>query len=200
MGTRSNNRQFLFRRIAWRIQALAEGGLSERARRRTLEIANDADIRVRAPNKKALDPETFLKVTARLPKPHDSRLPPPGAWFERNYRGQRIAIRIAGETGSDTGLRFERIKSLEEAIRATERRLDEIARELARLEHEPLDVDHLRRTIREFDDVWATLTVREQEQMVKLLVSKVVYDGVTGKVTISFRSAGAKELCQGKNE
>jgi len=92
--TRSNNRQFLFRRIAWRIQALAEGGLSERARRRALEIANDADIRVRAPNKKALDPEAFLKVTARLPKPHDSRLPPPGAWLERNYRGQRIAIKV----------------------------------------------------------------------------------------------------------
>jgi hypothetical protein len=92
--TRSNNRQFLFRRIAWRIQALAEGGLSERARRRALELANDADIRVRAPNKKALDPEVFLKVTARLPKPHDSRLPPPGAWLERNYRGQRIAIKV----------------------------------------------------------------------------------------------------------
>ena len=30
--TRSNNKQFLYRRIAWRIQAVAEGGLSERAR------------------------------------------------------------------------------------------------------------------------------------------------------------------------
>ena len=47
--TRSNHRQFLFRRIAWRIPALAEGGLSERARRRALEIANDADLRIRAP-------------------------------------------------------------------------------------------------------------------------------------------------------
>ena len=28
--TRSNHKQFLFRRIAWRIQANAEGGLSER--------------------------------------------------------------------------------------------------------------------------------------------------------------------------
>jgi hypothetical protein len=37
--SRSNHRQFLFRRIAWRIQALAEGGLSERARRRALEIS-----------------------------------------------------------------------------------------------------------------------------------------------------------------
>ena len=43
--SRSYNRQFLFRRVAWRIQALAEGGLSERARRRALEIANDAERR-----------------------------------------------------------------------------------------------------------------------------------------------------------
>ncbi len=33
--SRSNHRQFLVRRIAWRLQALAEGDLSERARRRT---------------------------------------------------------------------------------------------------------------------------------------------------------------------
>jgi len=31
--TRSNHKQFLFRRIAWRIQVDAWGGLSERARR-----------------------------------------------------------------------------------------------------------------------------------------------------------------------
>jgi hypothetical protein len=36
--TRSHHKHFLFRRIAWRIQALAEGDLSERARRRALEI------------------------------------------------------------------------------------------------------------------------------------------------------------------
>jgi hypothetical protein len=38
--SRSNHKQFLFRRIAWRLQADAERGLSERARRRALEIAN----------------------------------------------------------------------------------------------------------------------------------------------------------------
>jgi len=47
--SRSGHRQYLFRRIAWQLQALAEGGLSERARRRALEIANDADLRIRAP-------------------------------------------------------------------------------------------------------------------------------------------------------
>src|SRR5713101_9189053 len=47
--SRSSNKQFLFRRIAWRLQARVEGGLSERARQRALEIANDADLRIRAP-------------------------------------------------------------------------------------------------------------------------------------------------------
>ena len=49
---RSNHKQFLFRRIAWRIQANAQGGLSERARRRALEIANDADLCLGAPKTK----------------------------------------------------------------------------------------------------------------------------------------------------
>ena len=32
--SKSSNKKFLFRRVAWRLQADAEGGLSERARRR----------------------------------------------------------------------------------------------------------------------------------------------------------------------
>jgi hypothetical protein len=43
--SRSGNKDYLYRRIAWRLQANAEGDLSERARRRVLEIANDADLR-----------------------------------------------------------------------------------------------------------------------------------------------------------
>lgn len=43
--SRSNHKQFLFRRTAWRIQANAWGGLSERARQRALEIADDAEAR-----------------------------------------------------------------------------------------------------------------------------------------------------------
>jgi hypothetical protein len=43
---RSRHRQYLIRRIAWRLQANAEGGLSERALRRAEELANDADVRL----------------------------------------------------------------------------------------------------------------------------------------------------------
>src|SRR5260370_24331324 len=47
--TPANNRTWLIKRIAWRLQALAEGGLSERARQRAAELANDADLRMNPP-------------------------------------------------------------------------------------------------------------------------------------------------------
>ena len=37
--TRCRNREHLFRRIAWRVQALAEGDLTERARERASQLA-----------------------------------------------------------------------------------------------------------------------------------------------------------------
>src|SRR5580700_9392000 len=47
--SRSSNKQYPFRRIAWRFQANAEGGLSERACHRAVQIADEADLRTREP-------------------------------------------------------------------------------------------------------------------------------------------------------
>lgn len=47
--SRSGNRQWLFRRCAWRLQALAEGDLSERAHTRAKQLARDVDFRLRPP-------------------------------------------------------------------------------------------------------------------------------------------------------
>ena len=46
--SRSNHKQFLFRRIAWRLQALAYGELSEQVRQQALALAQDADLRIKA--------------------------------------------------------------------------------------------------------------------------------------------------------
>jgi hypothetical protein len=103
--SRSNHKQFLFRRIAWRIQALAEGGLSERARRRALEIANDADLRIRAPKMTfgsdvTLDPR--LTVSRKVGAAVDPRLPPPGTYLEREYKGRRVIVKVL-----DKGFEYE---------------------------------------------------------------------------------------------
>src|SRR4051812_12959441 len=54
--SRSGNRQFLFKRIAWRIQSLAEGTLSERAHKRAEELAREADIRTTLPRQPRVVP------------------------------------------------------------------------------------------------------------------------------------------------
>jgi hypothetical protein len=46
--TPSHNKVWLVKRLAWRLQALAEGGLSERARRRAAELVQEADLRLSA--------------------------------------------------------------------------------------------------------------------------------------------------------
>ena len=84
--SRSLNRQFLFRRIAWRMQALAEGDLSERARRRALELADDADWKVR-PSR------TFRGFSIEEPS-RDRRLPEPGSILTREYKGRSIVVRV----------------------------------------------------------------------------------------------------------
>jgi hypothetical protein len=98
--TRSFHKEFLIRRIAWRIQANAEGGLPERARRRALEIANDADLRTRAPGPARPPAAPPAKnapgrvVTMRLDVPADARLPMPGTLLTREYRGRTIRVRV----------------------------------------------------------------------------------------------------------
>src|SRR4051794_20588363 len=44
--------QHLVRRIAWRLQVLAQGDLTECAERRAREIANDADLKIQVTNEK----------------------------------------------------------------------------------------------------------------------------------------------------
>ena len=87
--SRSLNRQFLFRRIAWRLQALAEGDLCERARRRALELADDADWKVR-PSR------TFRGFSIDEPR-RDHRLPEPGSILTREYKGTSIIVRVLDE-------------------------------------------------------------------------------------------------------
>ncbi len=102
--SRSNHKQFLFRRVAWRIQANAWGGLSERARLRALEIADDADLRIRAPKnflREGLD--ASRTVETRVDAASDPRLPLPGTMLVRQLPRQ-------GRRGEDPegGLRTRR--------------------------------------------------------------------------------------------
>jgi hypothetical protein len=88
------NRVWMLKRLAWRLQALAEGGLSERARRRAEELANDADLRLNAPKAKTAEDNAERTSIKPLPAPSDDRLPPPGTVLTRPYKGQTVQVQI----------------------------------------------------------------------------------------------------------
>src|SRR3979411_1261709 len=78
--TRVGNRPWLVRRIAWRLQALAEGALSDRPRQRAAEMANDADLRLLPPRTTDAPPTRVKAASTRVHQQQaDSRLPQPGS-------------------------------------------------------------------------------------------------------------------------
>src|SRR4051794_36651370 len=88
--TTASNKQWLIKRLAWRLQSQAQGGLSERARQRAAELANDGDLRMTPPRPKATAERT---VVATLPI-YGNRLPPPGSIITRAYKGQMVQVKV----------------------------------------------------------------------------------------------------------
>ena len=107
------------KRVAWRIQALAEGDLSARARRRAEEIANDADLRIRAPRQVNTTLEPERAVTTTVQSDRDPRLPMPGTVLKRKYKGQVIRALVL-DNGFEYGCEvFESLSALATHITGT---------------------------------------------------------------------------------
>jgi hypothetical protein len=92
-ATRNSNRVWLVKRIAWRLQALAEGDLSQRARQRAAQIANDADLRLTPPG-----PPRPVSPTSAPGR----RLPMAGAVLTRVYKGATLQVKVLAK-----GFEFE---------------------------------------------------------------------------------------------
>src|SRR5262245_40985450 len=90
----TRNQAWLRKRVAWRLQALAEGDLSERARRRAAELACDADVRMNPPALKAAAAPEEMTQTRVLRFQTDDRLPPPGTIITRKYKGDVLQVKV----------------------------------------------------------------------------------------------------------
>jgi hypothetical protein len=110
----SFNRAHLFRRIAWRLQAEAEGDLSERARQRASELANDSDLRLRAP-------ESFWREMERNgdAPDRDPRLPPVDTVLERLYQGQIIRVTVLASGFAYHGTQYGSLSAIAHRVTGT---------------------------------------------------------------------------------
>lgn len=119
--TTSGNRQWLFRRVAWRIQALAEGDLSERARRRAAELARDEDVRVRPPTERGFAAggcpgARLVTVTGRIASSGSDRVPAPGTVLRREYKGTEYEVTVLAEGFEYGGKVYRSLSAVATAI------------------------------------------------------------------------------------
>jgi hypothetical protein len=114
-ATQANNRSWLVKRLAWRLQALAEGDLSERARRRAEELACDADLRLNPP-RDAAAAATERTATEAAPLQQDARLPTPGTVLTRKYKGQDLQVQVLRDGFEYDGQVYRSLSAVAKAI------------------------------------------------------------------------------------
>ena len=115
-----SHKAWLVKRIAWRLQALAHGDLSERARQRALELANDADLRLLPPKLPPAappsEPAAIPPITASGGTQGMRRLPPPGTVITRVYKGRTLQVQVLAQGFSLEGRFFKSLSAVAKAI------------------------------------------------------------------------------------
>ena len=115
-ATIAHNKAWLVKRITWRLQVQAEGGLSERARRRADELANDADLRLSPPWQKTVMETPDLP---EMPAPRgkgDERVPPPGTIITRTYKGESLQVQVLPDGFDFEGTVYKSLSAVARAI------------------------------------------------------------------------------------
>ena len=114
--SRSRNKEFLYRRLCWRVQELSLGGLSDRARARIAELAPTGFERAVTPrNPVPLDVPAVNTTPPRPKTVRDIRLPSPGTVITRTWRGRELRLLVLDDGFELDGVRYG---SLSEAARA----------------------------------------------------------------------------------
>lgn len=88
----SDNKVHLIRKIAYRMQELEYGGLSEETKAKIAELITKYD----PINNKALRPQVVSggKNVVAIPHLRDKRLPIPGTLLQKRYKGQEYHVKV----------------------------------------------------------------------------------------------------------
>ena len=107
---RVSNRVWLWRRLAWRIQELEYGGLSDAALERLEELMPTAELALRNPPGKKPPPPAPIEPV------RDKRIPPPGTVLLRRYKGESVAVTVVESGFEWEGRQYRSLSALAEEI------------------------------------------------------------------------------------
>jgi hypothetical protein len=116
---RSRNKQYLVRRIAWRLQCNSEGGLSERAKRRIEELADDAEVRLTPPTNRNPSITTVPKERTGISPAEigrDKRLPLKGSCIQRVYKGKVLQVIVLADGFELEGKKYKTLSAIAKDI------------------------------------------------------------------------------------
>jgi len=109
----SDNKVYLIRRIAYRMQELKSGGLSKKAQNRLNEL-----IKLYDPvNNKSIRPRLSLETqTRKKSRGRDRRLPIPGSVIIKKYRGKKIQVKVLEHGFEYNGKIYKHLTAIAEKI------------------------------------------------------------------------------------
>jgi hypothetical protein len=114
-ATNGRHKEWLIKRIAWRMQANVEGDLSERARRRAAELANDADLRITPPRQRKPSDHYERTVTVVTPVRPTHELMP-GTVLRRDYKGRALCVTVLTDGFEWEGERYKSLTAVARAV------------------------------------------------------------------------------------
>jgi site-specific DNA recombinase len=111
-------------------------------------------------------------------------------------RGQSEVRQLLAEVGAGTSSNaaVTRLAELQARLAQLEQRLTRLRGQTEALQQERLDQAAVTEALSGLLPAWETMTPDEQARVVRLLVSRVDYDGLQGKASITFQPLGLKTL------
>lgn len=118
--TRSRNKDFLRKKVGWRIQELAEGGLSDQARSRIEELSAHVPVRWRSSRNGTAEPQATAEAPVAVALgTRDPRLPEPGTVITRELGGIQHRVTVLEDGFEYGGHRFASLSKVARAISGT---------------------------------------------------------------------------------
>ena len=115
--THARNKQWLIKRIAWKLQANAEEDISERARRLAHQIAMETDIRASLPRvTRPATTETLETASTMISPPANDRIPLPGTALVKRYKGRSIQVMVRPNSFEFEGTQYKSLTAIARVV------------------------------------------------------------------------------------
>ena len=108
------------------------------------------------------------------------------------YERSTQALVSAERSTKDTA----KLAELQSRIRPIEQRLSEVRDELQALQRQLIDEVDVTTALGQFDNVWQSLKVAEQNRLIRLLIERVDYSGEAGTIVVTFQPNGIRTLLE----